>query len=583
MRFKERVCLLLQSITQMHLKKTTLLFLISFFAHHHWCSADTDHLKSDAPKAQLFEGMGSHTMAITTHSAVAQEYFNQGLAWMHAFNHDEAIRSFARAAQLDPECAMAWWGISLSEGPNYNAPVMDDERSKNAWGALQEAMARMDGVSSLERDLIEALSHRYADPWPEDRTHLEQAYADAMAEVWADYPDNSDVGAMYAESLMIQRPWKLYDINRESIGDTPKILSVLERVMEMDLGHPGVFHLYVHAVEPGSEPVRALAAADHLRNLMPGAGHMLHMPFHIYVQTGHWDRSVVQNDKAVKQDDHYRVLSPEQAIQTMYMVHNAHMLAFSAMMVGREADAMKAARKMWTIIPPEVFEGVAPFVDRWMSSVYDVQKRFGRWDDILAEPAPPAFLKITTAQWRAHRAIACAAQKDFVGAEHEQAEFLKAKSALPEDSPFGRDMAHKVLDVSEHFIAGEIALQKEDWEGASKWLEKAASVEDTLSYGEPPQYLQPSRHTLGAVYMKAGQFAKAEATYRKDLKKWKGNGWSLFGLSRALEAQGKTAEAKQALLDYQNCWSDADAATTTSCECIQNIYFRIEKRKIRLI
>ncbi|MDA9764464.1 tetratricopeptide repeat protein [Opitutales bacterium] len=510
-------------------------------------------------------------MSISTKSSEAQEYFNQGLAWMHAFDHDEAIRSFARAAQLDPDCAMAWWAISLSEGPNYNAPVMDDERSEGAWGALQEAQARIGNASAKERALIEALSNRYANPWPEDRAHLEQAYADAMAEVWASYPNDSDIGALYAEAMMIQRPWKLYDIDRNSTGNTLEILEVLERVMKMDPGHPGVFHLYVHAVEPSNEPARALAAADHLRTMMPGAGHMLHMPSHIYVQTGYWDRSVVQNKKAVNQDDRYRELSPEQTIQNMYMVHNAHMLAFSAMMVGREAEAMKAARKMWAIIPPELLEGVAPFVDRWMSSVYEVQKRFGRWDDILAEPAPPSYMPLTTAQWRAHRAVASAAQKDFVGAEHEQAEFLKVKAAMPEDSPFGRDMAHKVLEVSEFFIAGEIALQKGNWEAASEWLEKAAAVEATLSYGEPPQYLQPSLHTLGAVYMKAGQFKKAESTYRKDLDKWKGNGWSLFGLSRALQAQGKTDEANKALADYSECWINADAPTTTSCECIQNI------------
>jgi len=552
-------------------KILSFALVVCFVTSTNIFSAETDHLVTDAPRAQLFEGMGSHTRNITTHSPDAQKYFNQGLAWMHTFNHDEAIRSFARAAQLDTNCAMAWWGISVCEGPNYNAPVMDEDRLAGSWGALQEAQARIGNTSPAERALIEALSKRYAKPWPEDRSHLEKAYADAMAKVWADYPNDSDIGALYAEAMMLERPWKLYSLDRQSTGDTPKILATLERVMELDPGHPGVFHLYVHAVEPSTEPGRALAAADHLRNMMPAAGHMLHMPSHIYIQTAQWDKSIVQNGKAIKSDDTFRTLSPEQTIQNMYMVHNAHMLAFSAMMVGRESEAMEAARKMWTIIPPETLDAVAAFVDRWMSSVYDVQKRFGRWDDILAEPAPPVSMPITTAQWRAHRAIASAAQKDFVGAEREHEEFRKVKAAMPKDSPFGRDMAHKVLDVSDYFVAGEIALQKGEWAKAAELLEKAAAIEDTLSYGEPPQYLQPARHTLGAVYIKAEKFEEAEKVFRKDLKKWPNNGWSLFGLSRSLEAQGKKAEARKVKKDYNECWAKADAPTTTSCVCIQNI------------
>ena len=553
--------------------KKILTFLLAVFtvSFTGLFSAETDHLTVDAPHAQLFEGMGPHTRTITTDSPEAQQFFDQGLAWTHAFNHDEAIRSFAKAAQLDPDCAMAWWGIALAEGPNYNSPVMDEDRAAGAWGALQEALARIENTTAVERKLINALAHRYADPAPEDRSHLEQAYADAMAEVWAAYPNDSDVGALYAEAMMIQRPWKLYSPDRQATGDTPRILATLERVMELDPGHPGVFHLYVHALEPSTEPGRALEAADHLRNMMPGAGHMLHMPSHIYVQVGQWEKSIVQNGKAVNRDDGYRIQSPEQIIQNMYMIHNAHMLAFSAMMSGREREAMAAARKMWQIVPEAKLEAVSPFIDRWMSSVYDVQKRFGRWDDILAEPAPPASMPLTTAQWRAHRAVASAAQKDFVGAKREHEEFRKIKAAMPEDSPFGRDMAHKVLEVSDFFIAGEIALQKEDWTRAAELLEQAAEVEDVLSYGEPPQYLQPTRHTLGAVYLKANKFEEAEKAYRKDLKKWQNNGWSLFGLSRALEAQGKIAEAKKVMREYSACWSNADAPTTTSCVCIQNI------------
>lgn len=534
-------------------------------------TTSVDHLAVFAPEAQLFEGMGSHSRKVSTQSREAQAYFNQGIAWMHAFNHDEAIRSFSRAAVLDPDCAMAWWGIALCEGPNYNDPVMTKQRSANAWAAIQAALLRIDNTTALERGLIEALAKRYAKREPKDRSELNQAYADAMAELWAAYPNDSDVGALYAEALMVQRPWKLYSADGEPEGDTPLIVSTLERVMEMDPGNPGANHLYIHAVEPSKTPEIGVPAADRLCDQVPGAGHLNHMPSHIYVQVGEWDKAIAQNAAAMAADAKYRSLSPDQGLQHMYQTHNAHMLAYSAMMVGREEEAMEAAKAMWSNIPSEVLEEIAGYTDLWMTSVYDVQKRFGRWDDILAEPAPPESLTVTCAVWRAHRAIAYAAKKQFAEAEQERALFLKAKSEVPEESVFGDDLIHGILDVSEHFIAGEIALQKGDWPQAIECLEQAVAAEDLLSYGEPPQWLQPTRHTLGAVYLKAGKYADAERVYREDLSKWRNNGWSLFGLSRALQAQGKTAEAMKVEARYQAVWAKADEPTTTSCKCLPSV------------
>lgn len=533
------------------------------------CAASgTDHLEVDAARAQLFEGLGTRGYEVTTTSPEAQAYFDQGLAWLYAFNHDEAIRSFARAAELDPECAMAWWGIALSEGPNYNDPMMTDERNDASWGALVEALERIDQTTPRERALIEALSTRYMEPAPEDRSDLEQAYADAMAKVWAAYPEDSEIGVLYAEAMMVQRPWKLYSGEGEPEGDTLHIVATLERVMELDPGNPGANHLYIHAVEPSKTPDRAIAAADRLCDQVPGAGHLDHMPSHIYVQVGQWNKSVDQNRLAMHADDRYRELSPDQGIQHMYMVHNAHMLAYSAMMVGREADAMRAARAMWSNVPDEVLQSVAPYIDLWMTSVYDVQKRFGRWDEILDEPAPPSFLPLTTAVWRAHRAIAFAAKHDFEAAEREHEAFREACAQQPEESVFGGDPVSRILEVSEHFIAGEIALQKGEWEEAIEHLELAVEAEDTLAYGEPPQWLQPTRHTLGAVYLKAGRFEDAERVYREDLVKWRGNGWSLFGLGRALQEQGKGDEAQEVIGEYHAAWEFADEPTTTSCKCI---------------
>jgi tetratricopeptide (TPR) repeat protein len=521
-------------------------------------------------RPQIFEGMGPHTRTITTDSPEAQDYFNQGLNWMYAFNHDEAVRSFTRAAELDPDCAMAWWGVSYAQGPNYNDPIMHEPRNVAAWEALQNALAQIDEETPAERALIEALTHRYANPAPEDRKHLERAFSDAMAEVWAQYPNDSDVGTFYAESMMVQYPWELYSSDRQPAReDTLTTVAVLEQVRAMDPSNPGAQHLYIHAVEPSDDKERGIAAAESLSDLVPGSGHLQHMPSHIYVQVGMWERSIEQNAKAMDCDDRYRVLAPEPGMQHGYMTHNSHMLAFSAMMIGRERQAMEAAREMWDDMPDEVMRMAGPFFDPWMCSIYDVQKRFGRWDELLAEPAPPEYLPVTTAVWRAHRAIAYAAKKDFENAQREQMAFRSAMKAIPETPLWDTyGTAVKFLLVSELFIAGEIALQKGEWDEAASLLEEAVVIEDTLGYGEPPMWLQPVRHTLGAVYLKNGRFAEAERVYREDLAQWRGNGWSLYGLSRALEEQGKTEDALAARREYERVWADAEERITTSCKCI---------------
>lgn len=529
-------------------------------------------LVAQAPTADsappLFDQLGGHQRTITTSSADAQRYFNQGLNWMYAFNHDEAIRSFLHAAELDPLSPMPWWGIAYCEGPNYNDEVMTPERSKAAWYALQNARARSERGSPVERALIKALMARYQYPPPEDRSGLEAAFSEAMAEVWKNFPSDVDVGTLYAESMMVQRPWKLYTRDQQLEPGTSEILATLERVIEMAPQHPGALHLYVHATEPSADPTRGLEAARRLEDLVPASGHLLHMPSHIYVKTGYWADAIAQNEKAMAADTAYLEKSPEQGLQYLYMVHNAHMLAYAAMMSGREKEAMQAARAMWARIPEPALREVGPVFDLWMCSVYDVQKRFGRWDALLEEPAPPEFLPVTTAIWRAHRAIAQAAKKNFAEATREWEAFRLAKAALPEDHMAFADSAHTLLEISDLFIEGEILLQQEKWAEAANLLEKAVEIEDSLTYGEPPQWLQPVRHTLGAVYLRSGEVAEAERVYRDDLERWPNNGWSLFGLSRALEEQGKQAEANEVRKKYGRAWARADAPIETSCKCI---------------
>lgn len=533
-----------------------------------WLAPACAHRQVVQTRARLFEGLGRHGRVVTTDSPEAQAHFNQGLAWMYAFNHDEAIRSFTRAAELDPRCAMAWWGVAHCEGPNYNDPLMAPEHSKRAWDALQRALAELDDETPAERALVEAVGDRYANPWPEDRSRLDEAYAEAMAGVAERFPNDSDIGTLYAESLMVLTPWKLYDLDQKPTTNTPTIVATLERVMSLDPGNPGAKHLYIHAVEASADPDRGIKPADELSDMAPGAGHLLHMPSHIYVKTGMWDRAVTQNARAMEADARYRALSPEQGIQHMYMTHNAHMLAYAAMMSGRERDAMAAARSMWQNIPEDVLPAVAPYVDLWMSSVWDVQKRFGRWGAILSEPEPPSCLPVAKATWRAARAIAFAAKNEISSAEAEYELFKSAKASLPANQIFGDDNVHRILEVSDYFIAGEIALQQQQYERAAVLLEKGAVAEDSLSYGEPPQWLQPIRHTLGAVYLKAGKHAEAERVYREDLADWPNNGWSLYGLARALEGQARTEEAAAVMREHERIWRQADEVTRTSCKCI---------------
>lgn len=523
-----------------------------------------------AGTAQLFDGMGPHARRITTDSSDARSYFVQGLTWAYSFNHDEAVLAFTKSAELDPQCAMAWWGIAYAQGPNYNDPMMNANRSAAAWDALQRALAELDDEAPVERALVEALEARYAETPPEDRTALNEAFADAMGEVWKQFPNDTDVGALYAEAMMVLTPWELYECDRTPAHErTTTIVATLDRVLELEPNHPGANHLYIHAVEPSADPSRGIPAADRLSDLVPGSGHMQHMPSHIYVQTGMWDRSIEQNVKAMEQDDRYRALSPDQGIQNMYMTHNSHMLAFSAMMVGREKEALYAATQQWDDLDDETLQAAAMFFDPWMCSKYDVMKRFGRWDDLIDSPEPPAFMPVTKTVWHAHRAIAYAAKKDFEKAEEEFAAFGAARAAIPvQPIPDIAQTTRDFLDVSNLFIKAEISLQKEEWDRAIHLLEAAAVLEDDLGYGEPPMWLQPVRHTLGAVYLEAGQPANAERAYREDLAKWKDNGWSLYGLAQALEAQGKTQEAAAVRERFDAIWAKADAPITSSCLCL---------------
>ena len=532
------------------------------------CSSTRQTVESNRKQPPLFKGMGGHHYEVTTASNMAQRYFDQGLTWSYAFNHDEAIRSFTEATRLDPECAMAWWGIALCNGPHINNPILPPDRAAAAWDALQQAVTLKGRVTPKERALITALQERYGNPPPEDRAPLDRAYADAMREVWRTYPDDSNIGALFAEAMMDLRPWDLWKKDGTPQPGTEEVLATLEQVFHQDPLNPLANHLYIHAVEASPHPTMANAAADRLRDMVPASGHLTHMPSHIDVLTGRWAQASAQNERAIKADRKYTDMSPKQGFYRLYMIHNHHMLSFAAMMQGRSKVAIRSAREVVDSVPKDYAHTESALVDPYMHAKYDVLKRFGLWDEILAEPAPPSFLRITTAMWRFDRGLAFANKKQLDNAERERAAFEDAVLKIPDDAMMAINPAKTILSIARHMLDAEIEYHSGRSDAAIESLKKAVAVEDSLIYMEPPEWVQPVRHTLGAILLSAGRYGEAETVYRADLRKWPGNGWSLFGLARSLHGQGKAAEAKIVEARFNKAWSNADTKILSSCLCV---------------
>jgi tetratricopeptide (TPR) repeat protein len=518
----------------------------------------------------LFEGLGSFNRRVTTTSPEAQRYFDQGLAFMFAFNHDESIRAFRRAAELDPKCAMAFWGIAIASGPHINNPVVPEERVKSALQALAAARAVADQANPVERALIRALGTRYTDPQPEDRNPLDQAYADAMRQVRKEFPRDPDVGALFAESLADLRPWGLWTPDGNPQPGTEELIQVLESVLALDPKHPLANHLLIHAVEASPNPERADAASDALRELQPGLGHLVHMPSHIDVRRGRWQQAITANAKAIEADRRYAAQSPLQGFYRLYMAHNHHMLTYAAMMTGRSALALKTVREMVAAIPPEFFRANA-FMDGFMAMPLEVMMRFGRWDEILAEPAFPDFVPISRALQHYARAVAYAARDDVAAARREQAAFLEARTRVPKDAFFGNNTGSDVLDLAQFFMNGEILFRSGETEEGLAALREAAKREDALRYDEPPSWIQPVRHALGAALLQAGRFSEAETVFRDDLERQPENGWALYGLMRSLQVQKKTQEAETVEKRFDAAWNQADIKIRSACLCLPGI------------
>jgi len=518
----------------------------------------------------LYDGLGSYTRKISTKSAEAQKYFDQGINFYFGFNHGAALRAFQAAETLDPGCAMNYWGAALACDGDINFPGFLPGMEDLAWKQIQLAREHAVDASPVEQALIEALASRYAEHQPDDRSSLDQAYADAMRTVWKKYSNDPDVGSLFAESMMDLRPWDQWTADGRPEPGTDEILATLETVLKNTPQHPFANHLYIHAVEASSHPERAIAAADRLGNLQPGLAHEVHMPSHIYIRVGHWADAVTANLNAVAADRRYRsVFGEPKGFIVFYAAHNHQMLAYAAMMTGQKQLAVEHIRAMVQGIPEEDIKKYAEVVEALCAEPYEVLIRFGLWDEILAEPDHPEFEVFTRAFRHAARGIAYAAKGDTKSARTEQSAFLEAAKLIPAENKLLNNSCASVLKVVTPMLNGEILVREGDLDGGLAQLREAVAAEDALNYDEPPGWILPVRHSLGANLMQAGRYAEAEQVYRADLAHLPENGWSLYGLARCLQLQGKRNEATAVEARFQKIWANADMQITSSCLCVK--------------
>jgi tetratricopeptide (TPR) repeat protein len=513
--------------------------------------------------------LGPHTRPVSTKDEAAQKAFDQGLSWSFAFNHGDAEKAFREAAKLDDGLAMAWWGVSLVNGPHINNAAVDEAHAKTAWEALGEARKRRDKASPVEQALIDALGARYAWPQPADRSPLDHAYAKAMADVFKRFPQDADVATLYAEALMDTRPWDQWTKDGQPQPGTKEVVEALAVARRLNPNHPGALHLTIHALEASPRPQDAADAADRLRNLVPDAGHMVHMPSHIDVRLGKWQQAAEANLKAMAADTRYNARKLDPGFWGMYMAHNAHFLGYTAMMEGRRDVALSTMHGVVTMFPAEFVRQNAFFADAFMTAHLEALKRFGQWEEVLRTDPPVPGLPVSTAYKHFARAVALSALSRVEEAEKEAAAFKVALPAVPKEAYWGANTAAAVLAVAVPYVDGEIAFRKGDHAGAIAQLEKAVAMEDELKYDEPPAWTVPSRHALGAVLLAAGRHADAEKVYLADLVKYPENGWALKGLVQSLEAQKRTADAKAAEARLKTAWARADAPVESSCMCVK--------------
>ena len=512
-----------------------------------------------AGPATLLAGLGAHHHAIRTSSPEAQRFFDQGLVLLYGFNHGQAIRQFERAAELDPRAPMPLWGIALAYGPNINDFEMDRDRAKIADEYVRKAQALTTDDSPVERAYVDALAARYSSDPAADLNRLQVDYKDAMAALAKAYPDDLDAQVLYAESLMDLRPWRLWTIDGQPSDVTPEVMRVLESVLARAPLHPGANHYYIHTMEASPTPEKALASAKRLETLVPAGGHLVHMPAHIYARTGQFVASADANAAAAAVDERYMNATNTRVgmYPLMYYNHNIHFESYAAAMAGQYARAVRTADHLVANVTP--FLADMPMLEAFVPQQYYARLRFSKWTELLALPAPPDAMTLASAIRHVARGVAFAGQRDLSGARVEQQSFLDAVAKIPPDMPVGvLNTAGQMFAVARPLLAGRIAAADKDWGTAIAQYQAAVAAQDRLTYDEPPTWYYPVRETLGGALLASGRAADAERVFREDLAMNPGNGRSMFGLWKALEAQGRRADAARAAADFRRAWKDAD-------------------------
>ena len=518
------------------------------------------HAQGGGTTVPLYDNLGEHHYSISTHVPAAQRYFDQGLRLYYAFNHAEAIRAFEQAAKLDPQCAMCHWGVALAYGPNINLP-MDSAAGVAAHAAAERARAAAAHASPRERALIDALAQRYTPIPRAARSALDSAYARAMQQVVERYPDDPEARTLYAEALMDLSPWSYWERDGKPRPQTREMLANLERVMATSRVHPGAHHFYIHAVE-AVDPQRAVPIAERLATLMPGAGHLVHMPGHIYVRVGRYVDAIAANEHAVHADETFiRDQKPALgAYVAGYYPHNYDFLAFAASLIGRRSQSVTAAEKLVSLSSPEMQRAPGMlFTQHHATRHLQLRTRFSDWDGILASQTPAEDLPHARAMWHYARGRALAARGDTRQAE---AELARVRSAASDpdiaNTRLEFNTSGAILGIAAEVLAGHIAAGQRDFPRAIRHLREATRMEDALLYGEPPEWTVPVRQELGAVLLAARLPVEAEQVFREDLRRFPENGWSLHGLAGALRSQGRTADADSVMDRFRRAWASAD-------------------------
>ena len=519
-------------------------------------------------KAPKLEGLKGIDFRISTNNAAVQDYFNQGMMLAYGFNHAEAARSFYEATRLDTACAMAYWGFAYVLGPNYNAG-MEEDHFQRAYDAAAKARLLAAGSTQKEKALISALAARYQMPAPSDRKPLDIAYAAAMKKVYDQYPSDPDIGALYAEALMDLHPWDLYDKKtKQPRAWTPELLTVLEHLMKINPRHPGAHHFYIHAIEASATPEKALASARLLDTLVPGSGHLTHMPSHIYINTGDYHAGSLSNVHAVKVDSIYTVACHAQGAYPLgYYPHNYHFLAATATLEGNGALAWKAAKKLQEHTATDIMRlpewGT---LQHYYTIPYYVAVKFGMWDTILAIPTPGEDLVYPQAIWRYARGMAFLGKNKMPEAQQELSRLtaLARDTSLQHLTIWNINTTADLVQIAVKVLSAEIAAKQHQADASIALLRAAVAIEDNLNYNEPPDWFFSVRHYLGAVLLDAGKYRDAEQVYREDLQIWKKNGWALIGLYYSLISQKKNGEAQQVKQAFDDAWRFADVAITSS-------------------